>query len=36
MSIDDSKLKALGWEPQANFDTELKSIVDYYLTNFVW
>jgi len=35
-SIDDSKLKALGWEPQANFDTELKSIVDYYLTNFVW
>jgi dTDP-glucose 4,6-dehydratase len=35
-SIDDSKLKALGWEPQANFDTELKSVVDYYLTNFVW
>jgi dTDP-glucose 4,6-dehydratase len=35
-SIDDTKLKALGWEPKANFDTELATIVEYYKTNFVW
>lgn len=35
-SIDDSKLKALGWQPQADFDTELKSIVEHYRNNFVW
>jgi dTDP-glucose 4,6-dehydratase len=35
-SIDDAKLKALGWEPKANFDTELATIVEYYKTNFVW
>ena len=35
-AIDDSKIKALGWEPKAIFDTELRKIVDYYLENFVW
>ena len=35
-AIDDSKIKALGWMPKANFDTELKDIVDYYAKNFVW
>ena len=35
-AIDDSKIKALGWTPKANFDTELVKIVDYYSTNFVW
>jgi dTDP-glucose 4,6-dehydratase len=35
-SIDDSKLKALGWTPQADFDKELKSIVEHYRNNFVW
>jgi dTDP-glucose 4,6-dehydratase len=35
-SIDDTKLKALGWTPKADFDTELKAIVEYYTTNFVW
>jgi dTDP-glucose 4,6-dehydratase len=35
-SIDDSKLKALGWEPKADFDTELKNIVEYYIKNFIW
>ena len=35
-SVDDSKLKALGWNPKANFDTELTEIVDYYLKNFIW
>ena len=35
-AIDDSKLKALGWEPQADFDVELAKIFEYYKTNFVW
>ena len=35
-AIDDSKLKALGWEPKARFDDELKIIVEYYKNNFVW
>jgi dTDP-glucose 4,6-dehydratase len=35
-SIDDSKLKALGWEPKANFDEELTKIIEYYKENFVW
>ena len=35
-SIDDSKLKALGWLPQADFDRELVAIVDYYKKNFIW
>jgi dTDP-glucose 4,6-dehydratase len=35
-AIDDSKLKALGWEPKANFDTKLEEIVQYYKNNFVW
>jgi dTDP-D-glucose 4,6-dehydratase len=35
-SIDDAKLKALGWRPRAVFDTELAKIVDYYSKTFVW
>ena len=35
-SIDDSKLKALGWAPQADFDAELRKIVDHYSQNFIW
>ena len=35
-AIDDSKLKALGWKPKANFDKELKPIVKYYTKNFIW
>ncbi len=35
-AIDDSKIKALGWTPKANFDQELKGIVDYYAKNFIW
>lgn len=35
-SIDDSKLKALGWQPQAVFESELVKIVDYYRQTFVW
>lgn len=35
-SIDDSKLRALGWKPQAVFELELVKIVDYYQRTFVW
>ena len=35
-SVDDSKLKELGWEPNASFDDELKIIVEYYKKNFIW
>ena len=35
-SINDNKLKLLGWKPQANFDHELGIIVEHYRKNFVW
>ena len=35
-SIDDSKLKSLGWVPQTDFDTALIEIVNHYRNNFVW
>tara|TARA_R100001460_G_scaffold7432_2_gene18938 strand:- start:73 stop:1011 length:939 start_codon:yes stop_codon:yes gene_type:complete len=35
-SVDDSKLKDLGWNPKAEFGLELKNIVEYYKKNFVW
>jgi len=35
-ALDDSKLRELGWNPQKNFDDEIKSIVDFYKNNFVW
>jgi dTDP-glucose 4,6-dehydratase len=35
-AIDDSKLKNLGWQPQADFDKALEEIVKYYIENFVW
>lgn len=35
-SLDDSKLKNLGWQPYADFDTELALIVKYYKENFIW
>ena len=35
-SIDDSKLKKLGWQPRAEFDKELEKIVKYYKNNFIW
>lgn len=35
-SIDDTKLKQLGWKCQADFDTELEKIVQYYKENFIW
>lgn len=35
-SVNDIKLQKLGWQPKANFDKELKSIVKYYTKNFIW
>jgi len=35
-SIDDGKLKALGWRPRRIFKEELPGIVSYYQRNFVW
>jgi len=35
-SIDDLKLKSLGWQPRRVFKDELPGIVDYYQKNFVW
>ncbi len=35
-SINDSKLKKLGWQPQASFNKELPSIIKYYKNNFIW
>ena len=35
-SVDDSKLRALGWKPTAIFDEEVKEIVNHYKENFIW
>jgi dTDP-glucose 4,6-dehydratase len=35
-SINDDKLKNLGWSPKVNFNKEIKSIVEYYKKHFVW
>lgn len=35
-SVNDDKLKKLGWFPKANFDNELEKIVEYYKNNFIW
>jgi len=35
-ALDDSKLRALGWEPKKLFDKEISSIVKYYKQKFIW
>lgn len=35
-SINDNKLKSLGWQPNAVFESELTKIVQYYSKTFVW
>lgn len=35
-SLDDTKLRTLGWIPEKSFDDELRSIVDYYKNRFIW
>jgi len=35
-ALNDEKIRALGWNPNCNFDEEIISIVDYYKNNFIW
>ncbi len=35
-ALDDSKLKSFGWEPKKEFDLEIKNIVYYYKSKFIW
>ena len=35
-SIDDTKLRRLGWTNQKIFDTELPAIVEYHRSRFIW
>lgn len=35
-SINDDKIKSLGWTPEADFEEEIKEIVKYYKNNFIW
>lgn len=35
-SLDDSKLRKLGWSSQKDFEQEIPNIVKYYQKNFVW
>jgi len=35
-SVDDNKLRNLGWEPKREFDKEIKHIVEYYKKVFIW
>ena len=35
-SVDDSKIRKLGWIPTAIFDNELPDIVNFYKDNFIW
>lgn len=35
-ALNDDKLRALGWKPEAKFDEELKYIVEYYKHKFIW
>jgi dTDP-glucose 4,6-dehydratase len=35
-SLDDSKLRKLGWNPQTEFNVCIKEIVDYYKNKFIW
>ena len=35
-SLNDDKLRLLGWKPQKNFDDEIGGLVEHYRTNFKW
>lgn len=35
-SLDDSKIKKLGWQPLCDFNSELPEIVRYYKNRFIW
>ena len=35
-SLNDNKLRSIGWEPQADFDLEISKIVKFYKERFYW
>lgn len=35
-SLDDSKLRTLGWNNKCELDKELPSVVEYYKSHFIW
>lgn len=35
-SLNDDKLRSLGWSPKCKFDEELPAIVNHYKKNFIW
>ena len=35
-SLNDSKLRSLGWRPLKKFDEEIPKIVEYYKNKFIW
>ena len=35
-SLNDDKLRSIGWEPQADFDLEISKIVKFYKERFYW
>jgi dTDP-glucose 4,6-dehydratase len=35
-ALDDSKIRALGWEPKKLFSEEISSIISYYKNKFIW
>jgi dTDP-glucose 4,6-dehydratase len=35
-SLDDTKLRNLGWTPKKNFDDEIVGIIQHYKNNFKW
>jgi len=35
-ALNDDKLRALGWEPQKDFEREIENIVKHYKNNFHW
>lgn len=35
-SLDDSKIKSIGWNAECNFDKEIIDIVNYHKNKFVW
>ena len=35
-ALNDNKLRSIGWNPEKNFDHEIKHIVEHYKNNFKW
>lgn len=35
-ALDDSKIRMLGWKPKADFDQELRKIVEHHKNKFTW